>query len=753
MKLRYLLCFLYSSFLLGQNIGDFQSVVPITQTTEFIFPSSHTFQKIISHGDPLTAGGVLMGNNDFTGYVPINGSSINGFLSINAETLPGGVSVLDINYNNTTKLWDTTLSQAIDFAPVVGTAANCSGTVTPWNTIISCEEYTSKELVSNGVITDLDMNNDGYDDLGWAVEIDPSTKMVIDKRWALGNFKHENLAIHPNERTAYQGTDNFTGFGFLYKFVADVAQDLSSGKLYVYKGPKDGNGDWILLNNTTKEERNSTKEQSTAVGATNFEGIEDVEIGPNGGIYFAVKNEDRVYRFQDSDAINGITVNNMETYVGNASYSITHENGTTNTNWGYGNDNLAFDLEGNLWVLQDGDNNYIWVVRNDHSQASPNVELFGIVPAGAEPTGITFSPDNRFLFMSIQHPSNGNAVTTQTDAANIEVGFDKSTTIVIALKENLGVSSEMVWYLDADGDGYAVSPTVLGATSPGQGYTTNVLPLTDCDDTDASVFEVSTWYLDADGDGFAVTPTVESCNSPGTGYTKTVLPTTDCNDTDATVFEVSTWYLDADGDGYAVTPTVESCNSPGIGYTKTVLPTTDCNDTDASVFEISTWYLDADGDGFAVTPTVESCNSPGTGYTKTVLPTTDCDDTDAEINPETLWYLDADNDSIADTVEFTISCESPGIGYTTANLTPFSDNIEIKLYPNPTQNNLDLDLGKLLNQVNITLVNSSGQLIKKASFTNTRTINLSLTSLASGIYYVAISSENKILGYQKISKQ
>ncbi len=393
------------------------------------------------------------------------------------------------------------------------------------------------------------------------------------------------------------------------------------------------------------------------------------------------------------------------------------------------------------------------MVRNGHSQANPNVELFGIVPTGSEPTGITFSPDNRFLFMSIQHPSNGNAVTTQTDAANIKVAFDKSTTIVIALKENLGLSSEMVWYLDADGDGYAVSPSVLSATSPGQGYTTTVLPLTDCDDTDATVFEVATWYLDVDGDGFAVTATVESCNSPGTGYTKTVLPKTDCDDTDAAVFEVATWYLDADGDGFAVTATVESCNSPGTGYTKTVLPTTDCDDTNANVFEIATWYLDADGDGFAVTATVESCNSPGTGYTKTALPTTDCDDTDAELNPETLWYLDANNDSIADTVEFIISCESPGIDYTTAKLTPFADTIEIQLYPNPTQNSVDLDFGKLLSQVDITLVNASGQLIKTASFTNTRTINLSLMSLASGLYYVAISSDNKILGYQKISKQ
>jgi hypothetical protein len=87
MKIR-LLCFLYSSFLFGQNIGDFQSVIPTSRTTEFTIPDSHAFQKIISQGDPLTEGGALMGNNDFTGYVPINGSSTNEFLSINAETLP-----------------------------------------------------------------------------------------------------------------------------------------------------------------------------------------------------------------------------------------------------------------------------------------------------------------------------------------------------------------------------------------------------------------------------------------------------------------------------------------------------------------------------------------------------------------------------------------------------------------------------------------------------------------------------------------
>ncbi|UWX54239.1 DUF839 domain-containing protein [Maribacter litopenaei] len=501
----------------SQNIADFQSVEPTVRNSDFVIPSSHTFQKIITQGETLSDGNQLPGYADFTGYVPIGGNSENGYLSINHETVPGGNSILDINFNASTKLWSTSYSKAVDFTPVAGTIANCSGTVTPWNTIISCEEYTSQEI-ANQYPFPVDSNNDGYDDFGWAVEIDPVTKTVIEKRWALGNFKHENLVIHNNQRTAYQGAD--ASVGYLFKFVADTPQNLSSGKLYVYRGSKSGSGEWVLLANTTPSERNSTNARSADVGATVFSGIEDVEIGPDGYVYFAVKNEDRVYRFLDSDPITGTTVVNMETYVGNTTYSISHQNGTTNVNWGYGNDNLAFDGEGNLWVMQDGENNYIWVVKNGHSQSNPNVEIFGIAPNGAEPTGITFSPDYRFLFMSIMHPSSSNSGSTQKDAAGFEISFDKTTTVVIALKENPGNSTTNYnWYRDADGDGYAVLPIVQSSTSPGPEYTQNVLPTTDCDDTNPDIFEATTWYLDADGDGYAAS-TMESCNSPGTGYTR-----------------------------------------------------------------------------------------------------------------------------------------------------------------------------------------------------------------------------------------
>lgn len=719
MSLKIVPFLLFSFGVYAQQIGEFTSVAPGAQSTDFIIPSTYRFQKLIETGDSFTEGGTQGAKNDFSGFVPIAGSSEQGYLSISDESIPGGVAILDINYNSNSRLWETTRSEAVDFSGVFATVANCSGTVTPWNTIITCEEWTSRNLENDDRFPfegNRDFNDDGYDDFGWAIEIDPVTKTVIDqpgglnggdKLWALGNFRHENAVIHSNERTLYQGVD--FGTGYLYKFVANTAQNLSSGNLYVYKGSKNGSGDWILLANSTQAEQNSTIDQSAAAGATIFVGIEDVEIGPDGMVYFAVKGEDRVYRFQDSDPISGTTVSQMETFVGNATYAVEHENGTSNVPWGGGNDNLAFDNEGNLWVMQDANDlqNYIWVVENGHSQSNPKVKIFARTPFQSEPTGITFSPDFRFLFMSIQHPNGNNGSSTQIDAAGNAIAFNKSTTLVISLKE----PANQTWYLDGDGDRFATANTVLSPTSPGVGYTTDVLPTTDCDDSDETIHPNTIWYLDGDGDGFADTTTVMSCLNPGVGYSKIMVPTTDCNDDDASVNTTSIWYLDADGDGFAHSKTLESCGSPGTEYTSEELPTTDCNDNDAAinpdtiwyldadgdnyadpitttscqspgteytlnvlpttdcddddakVNSISTWYLDSDGDGFAHSETVESCGSPGTAYTNTVIPTTDCDDNDASVNTMVTWYLDVDEDSYADatTIE---SCQNPGLGYT-----------------------------------------------------------------------------------------
>jgi len=429
-----LLTLMFYNQLSAQSIADFTSLAPGNQDSYFHLPITHSFQYIIEYGDSLTEGGTLPAKNDFAGYVPINTSSINGYLSINSEDTPGGVTILDVELNEFIGQWLVNRSEAVDFSSVVGTARNCSGCVTPWGTIISCEEQSSA-----------DDNGDGYNDLGWSIEIDPVTKQVIDqdgglaggdKLWALGNFKHENAVVHENRRTVYQGVDE--SIGYLFKFVADAPENLSAGKLYVYKGSKSGDGNWILINNASANDQNTTLSQCADLDATVFSGVEDVEINPfNNMIYLAVKSENKVYRFLDSDPITGTSVTNFETYVGGTSYEIFDGDSTYNVPWGTGNDNLAFDEAGNLWVMQDGGKNYIWLVDSEHTQQNPNIKIFARTPNGSEPTGITFTPDFRYLFMSIQHPDTTNDSTSQPDAFGIQRTFNNHVTLVVARAENL----------------------------------------------------------------------------------------------------------------------------------------------------------------------------------------------------------------------------------------------------------------------------------------------------------------------------
>lgn len=372
-------------------------------------------------------------NADFTGYVPIQGSSENGYLAVNSESFPGGMTILDVQYDNSSQLWSVTASEAVDFSAlgdtsVSGTVRNCSGGITPWGTVVTCEEHAPAT----------DLNNDGYFDWGWNIEVDPVTRKVvdyendnqIDKIWAMGQFKHENVAIMADSVTAYQGEDHSDN-GFLYKYIMDQPGDLSEGDLYVLQ-TTGSTGTWIQVPNSTQAERNSTISLSDSLDGTPYYRIEDVEIGPDGKVYFASTQTGNVYRFRDD----GSTVSEFEVFVDSLSFPIPSGSGTVNSTFNWP-DNLVFDGEGNLWVTQDGGRNHIWVVAPGHTTASPQIRVFANTPLGCEPTGITFSPDYRFMFMSLQHPASGNT-QAMTDATGSSIVFNKDATIVIARAENLG---------------------------------------------------------------------------------------------------------------------------------------------------------------------------------------------------------------------------------------------------------------------------------------------------------------------------
>ncbi|MEZ4953710.1 MAG: DUF839 domain-containing protein [Saprospiraceae bacterium] len=430
--MKYLIFLLFCpTILLSQHISEFFSVEPTFQTTDFKFPATHTFQVLIAAGDPLTSGGTLNPNNDFTGYIPTVGNT-RGVLGINAEMPTGSVAKLSVKFTSSVG-WEV-LSSTQSFLPEVGgTMTNCSGHVTGWGNLITCEE---------NII--FDVNGDGYNDAGWCIEIDQATWKPVnyagglpngDKIWQMGCMKHENVVIHSNGQTCYFGADSDPGY--LYKYVADVAQNLGSGNLYVYKELTATTGEWVQLPNKTPYDQNRTIFLSDSVGAKVFQRVEDVEISPvDGKIYFAVTAEGVVYRMTDTPF--GTTVSDLEIYFGGQNYDIFWGGGTTSVYGCIGADNLAFDDLGNLWVCQDGDNNYIWVVKQGHTQSTPDVEVFGIVPAGAEPTGMTFTPDYQYCFMSIQHPNTTNNATTQLDAFGVPEAFDNSVSLVIARTENLG---------------------------------------------------------------------------------------------------------------------------------------------------------------------------------------------------------------------------------------------------------------------------------------------------------------------------
>jgi secreted PhoX family phosphatase len=419
------------------EIACFTSIAPTIQTDSFIIPSSHCFQVLAQNGDEYANGGVFPENFDFTCFVPINGSSSEGIITLNHENnVSGGMSVMVAQYDTSSHLWNIENAGPVDFSSIVKTERNCSGGLTPWGTVLMGEEV-------RGLV---DSNSDGYKDVGWLVEVNPFTRQVMEygnagqqKLWAMGRMLHENAAVsYEDNRTVYYGEDD--SLGCVYKFIADQAGNLSEGVLFVLKldsmlqsgDPTNTNGSWLPIGNSTQSERNNIHQTAYDLGATPFYGIEDVEIGPDGFIYFASKGHGRIYRFIDNDT----TISQFETYVGGRNYEILTQDSSLSEPWGTGNDNLAFDGEGNLWVLQDGSKDFIWVVKAGHTQENPLVEIFASTPKGSEPTGITFSPDKRFLFMSIQHPDSTNIL--QIDASGNFVNFNKSSMIVIARKEFLG---------------------------------------------------------------------------------------------------------------------------------------------------------------------------------------------------------------------------------------------------------------------------------------------------------------------------
>lgn len=317
----------------------------------------------------------------------------------------------------------------------IGTFANCSGGVTPWGTILTCEEnydmfYGETDYSSDVPKRFYGSYNYGWSNhydyppehYGWVVEVNPQTGDA-KKLIALGRCAHECATVHQTKDgrlVVYSGDDS--NDECLYKFISDKPKNLREGKLYVANTEK---GEWISL--VYEEQpilqekfKNQTevlirlREAAKLVGGTPLNRPEDIEIDPlTGDVLIALTNNKpkgdylgQILKIEEEDNENKTSLNfKASTFLAGG-----EETGFACP------DNLAFDTVGNLWFTSDISgssigktpyepfgNNGLFVVPS-WGENKGEVLQIASAPVDAEFTGPFFAPDGETLFLSVQHP-------------------------------------------------------------------------------------------------------------------------------------------------------------------------------------------------------------------------------------------------------------------------------------------------------------------------------------------------------------
>ncbi|MDI3325268.1 PhoX family phosphatase [Pontibacterium granulatum] len=288
------------------------------------------------------------------------------------------------------------------------------------------------------------------------------------KRTALGRFKHENAALTIDDNghvVVYLGDDERGEH--LYKFVSkgkynadDMKANrnlLEEGTLFVARfnaqeGELKGKGEWVELthgkNGLTQangfEDQASVmifaREAATQVGATTMDRPEWVAVHPNNKVVCCTLTNNKHRGKKEGQPVGGpnprienkygqilrwwpangdhtaaefdwdllVIAGNPTVHSGNlyaGSTNISEENMFNSP------DGIGFDQAGRLWIQTDGNysnaKDFAGMGNNQMLCADPQtgeIRRFATGPVACEITGLTFSPDQRTMFVGIQHP-------------------------------------------------------------------------------------------------------------------------------------------------------------------------------------------------------------------------------------------------------------------------------------------------------------------------------------------------------------
>jgi secreted PhoX family phosphatase len=232
---------------------------------------------------------------------------------------------------------------------VIGTANNCAGGITPWDTWLMTEEnwhfyFGTAQLNDKGLPNkglggaqekswasfdlpgqranwwkyvdrfDVDKEPNEANRFGWILEVDPfDPNSTPVKHTALGRFRHEgaeNAIAGDGRVVVYSGDDDKNEF--IYKFVSRGRYEqgnraanmrlLSDGTLYVARFAADGMGEWLPLVHgegpltaangfaAQADVLIDTRLAARALGATPMDRPEDIEPGPGGRVVLLLTN-------------------------------------------------------------------------------------------------------------------------------------------------------------------------------------------------------------------------------------------------------------------------------------------------------------------------------------------------------------------------------------------------------------------------------------------------------------------------------
>lgn len=171
---------------------------------------------------------------------------------------------------------------------------------------------------------------------------------------------------------------------------------------------------------------------ANAVGATSTARPEDTEIAPDGSLYISFTSgvtgkeggpDKRIFTGLKGETPyeHGWVMQLIEDRNQPAALTFRWEilamgGEPASGGVGFSNpDNLLIDRNGNLWVVTDTSsndvfgNNSIWYIPTQGANAG-KAYLFGIGPMECETTGPCFTTDEQTMFLSIQHPGEGNGI-------------------------------------------------------------------------------------------------------------------------------------------------------------------------------------------------------------------------------------------------------------------------------------------------------------------------------------------------------